>query len=58
MVGSDWGAALAMDWAYPNPQRMKGLVYFEAIVLNNTTMKPLQIGEILFGTSKGLRVKS
>ena len=32
MVGSDWGAALAMDWACRNPQRMKGLVYFEAIV--------------------------
>ena len=32
MVGSDWGAALAMDWACRNPQRMKGLVYFRAIV--------------------------
>jgi len=32
MVGSDWGAALAMDWARRNPQRMKGLVYLEAIV--------------------------
>ena len=32
MVGSDWGAALAMDWACRNPQRMKGMVYFEAIV--------------------------
>ena len=32
MVGSDWGAALAMDWANHNPRRMKGLVYLEAIV--------------------------
>ena len=32
MVGSDWGAALAMDWACRNPEQMKGLVYFEAIV--------------------------
>ena len=32
MVGSDWGAALAMDWACRNLKRMKGLVYFEAIV--------------------------
>ena len=32
IVGSDWGAALAMDWANHNPRRMKGLIYFEAIV--------------------------
>ena len=31
MVAPDWGAALVMDWAYPNPQHRKGLVYLEAI---------------------------
>ena len=32
LVGSDWGSALCMDWAYRHAESMKGLVYMEAIV--------------------------
>ena len=32
LVGSDWGSALCMDWACRHAESMKGLVYMEAIV--------------------------
>ena len=32
LVGSDWGSALCMDWAYRHAESMKGLVYMEAII--------------------------
>ena len=36
MVGSDWGSALAMDWAFRNQEKIKGLVYMEAIVMEQS----------------------
>ncbi|MCH7745946.1 MAG: haloalkane dehalogenase [Chloroflexi bacterium] len=32
LVVHDWGSALAFHWAYRNPDRVKGIVYMEAIV--------------------------
>lgn len=31
LVCHDWGSALAFDWAYRNRERVKGIVYMEAI---------------------------
>jgi haloalkane dehalogenase len=32
LVVHDWGSALGFDWAHRHPERVKGLVYMEAIV--------------------------
>ena len=32
LVGHDWGSALAFHWAYRHQDRLRGLVYMEAIV--------------------------
>ena len=32
LVGHDWGSALAFHWAYRHPDRVRALVYMEAIV--------------------------
>jgi haloalkane dehalogenase len=32
LVGHDWGAALACDWAASNPARIRGLVFMEGII--------------------------
>ncbi|MFQ5898725.1 MAG: haloalkane dehalogenase [Candidatus Methylomirabilia bacterium] len=32
LVGHDWGSALAFYWAYRHPDRVRGLVYMEALV--------------------------
>jgi len=32
LVGHDWGGALAFDWAYRHPGRVKGIVYMETLV--------------------------
>ena len=32
LVGHDWGSALGFSWAYRYPDRVKGIVYLEAIV--------------------------
>lgn len=32
LVGHDWGSALGFYWAYRHPDRVKGIVYMEAIV--------------------------
>ncbi len=32
VVGHDWGSALAFHWAYRHQERLKGIVYMEAIV--------------------------
>ena len=32
LVGHDWGSALAFHWAHRHPERVAGLVYFEALV--------------------------
>ena len=32
LVGHDWGSALGFDWAARHPERVKALVYMEAIV--------------------------
>jgi haloalkane dehalogenase len=32
LVIHDWGSALGFDWARQNPERVKGIVYMEAIV--------------------------
>jgi haloalkane dehalogenase len=32
LVGSDWGGALAMDWAARHPRRVSGLVVFETFL--------------------------
>ena len=33
-VVHDWGSALGFDWAYRNPDRVKGIVYMEAILFH------------------------
>jgi haloalkane dehalogenase len=33
LVLHDWGSALGFDWARQNPERVRGIVYMEAIVL-------------------------
>lgn len=33
-VVHDWGSALGFDWAYRHPDKIKGIVYMEAIVLH------------------------
>ena len=30
----DWGSALGFDWAYRHPNKVKGIVYMEAILIN------------------------
>ena len=32
LVGHDWGSALAFHWAHRHPERVRGIVYMEAIV--------------------------
>jgi haloalkane dehalogenase len=32
LVGHDWGSALGFYWAYKHPERVRGIVYMEAIV--------------------------
>jgi len=32
LVGHDWGSALAFYWAHRHPERVKGIVYMEAVV--------------------------
>ena len=32
LVGHDWGSALAFHWAHRHPDRVKGIVYMEAVV--------------------------
>jgi len=32
LVGHDWGSALAFHWAHRHPDRVRGLVYLEALV--------------------------
>jgi len=32
LVVHDWGSALGFDWAYRNPDRVRGIAYMEAIV--------------------------
>ena len=32
LVGHDWGSALGFHWAHRHPERVKGIVYMEAIV--------------------------
>ena len=32
LVIHDWGSALGFDWARQNPERVKGIVYMEAVV--------------------------
>ena len=32
LVVHDWGSALGFDWARRNPDRVRGIVYMEAIV--------------------------
>jgi len=32
LVGHDWGSALGFSWAYRYPDRVKGIVYLDAIV--------------------------
>ncbi len=32
LVGHDWGSALAFDWAFRHQDRLKGIIYMEAIV--------------------------
>ena len=32
LIVHDWGSALGFDWARQNPERVKGIVYMEAIV--------------------------
>lgn len=32
LVGHDWGSALAFHWGHRHPERVAGLVYFEAVV--------------------------
>jgi haloalkane dehalogenase len=36
LVVHDWGSALGFDWARRNPDRVKGLVYMEAVVCSMT----------------------
>ena len=33
-VVHDWGSALGFDWAYRHPDKVKGIAYMEAILLN------------------------
>jgi haloalkane dehalogenase len=33
-VVHDWGSALGFDWAYRHPDKIKGIAYMEAILLN------------------------
>ncbi|SES42327.1 haloalkane dehalogenase [Lentzea albida] len=40
LVGHDWGAALAFDWAARHPSRVAGLAFFEAM------LKPLRGDEL------------
>ncbi|WP_373049459.1 haloalkane dehalogenase [Vulgatibacter sp.] len=39
LVGYDWGAVLALDWAARNPDRVRGVVFFE------TFLRPLRWSE-------------
>ena len=39
LVGSDWGGALAFDWAARHPERVRGIAFFETI------LKPLSWDE-------------
>ena len=32
LVGHDWGSALAFDWAFRNPEKVRAMAYMEAIV--------------------------
>ena len=32
LVGHDWGSAIAFNWAYRHPDRVKGIAYMEAMV--------------------------
>jgi haloalkane dehalogenase len=34
LVGHDWGSALGFDWAYRHPNKVKGIVYMEAILIH------------------------
>lgn len=42
LVGHDWGAALACDWAARHPERVRGLALFEAIIkpIDSETLSP------------------
>lgn len=42
LVGHDWGAALACDWAARHPERVRGLALFEAIIkpIDSDTLSP------------------
>jgi haloalkane dehalogenase len=42
LVGHDWGGALAGDWASRHPERVRGLVLFEAILkpIDHGTLSP------------------
>lgn len=32
LIVHDWGSAIGFDWAYQNPDKVRGIAYFEAIV--------------------------
>src|SRR6187401_1007054 len=40
LVGSDWGGALAFDWAARHPERVRGVAFFETI------MRPMSWSEL------------
>jgi haloalkane dehalogenase len=47
-VGHDWGGALAMDWARRHPDAMRGIVYFETMVLRRSWDEMDQSARALF----------
>ena len=46
LVGHDWGSAIAFDWAYQNPDKVRGITYFEAIVRPPNYVMPDTTGGI------------
>ena len=52
LVIHDWGSALGFNWAYDNPERVKGICYMEAIV---KTMQWVDWNEDARGIFQGFR---
>ncbi|GHO89445.1 haloalkane dehalogenase [Dictyobacter formicarum] len=53
LVGHDWGAALAFDWARRHPEAVRGIAYMEAVIGTSTWSQTPEIVRPRFQALRG-----
>lgn len=53
LVGHDWGAALAFDWARRHPQAVRGIAYMEAVAATSSWSEMPEVARERFQALRG-----